>query len=133
MALEPARRLRSGQAQGRRRAGSAPPPGTNGRDRLSARNGRRQARRRQAMANSDLSGNDAPDIVLEIDPATVCFLIAKARALDAKAAAGAEEVAGTAEDDLEEALEKYAATPAAPALREVTNAPNANETKPLVA
>src|SRR3546814_20060588 len=85
------------------------------------------------MANSDLSGNDAPDIALEIDPATVCFLIAKARALDAKAAAGAEEITETAEDDLEEALEKYGADPAAAAMREVIADLNEYEQIELVA
>lgn len=85
------------------------------------------------MAASDLSGSDDPEIALEIDPATVCFLIAKARALDAKAAAGSDEVAETAEDDLEEALEKYSADPAAAEMREVIDELNEDEQVELVA
>lgn len=85
------------------------------------------------MAKSNPSESDGPGIALEIDPATVCFLIAKARAFDAKVAADRDEVAQPAEDDMHEALEDYGDDPLAAEIREVIDDLNEDEQIELVA
>ena len=77
---------------------------------------------------------DTPEIALEIDPSTVAFLIAKARAFDAKVApADRDEVSQPGEDEDHDALEDYGDDPVAEEIRAVINDLNVDEQVELVA
>ncbi len=77
---------------------------------------------------------DTPEIALEIDPSTVAFLIAKARAFDAKVApADRDEVSQPGEDEDHDALEDYGDDPVADEIREVIDDLNVDEQIELVA
>ena len=75
-----------------------------------------------------------PEISLEIEPTTVAFLIAKARAFDAKVApADRDEIAQPGEDEDHDALEDYGDDPVAQEIREVVDDLNVDEQVELVA
>lgn len=77
---------------------------------------------------------DTPEIALEIDPSTVAFLIAKARAFDAKVApADRDEVSQPGEDEDHDALEDYGDDPVADEIREVIDDLNVDAQVELVA
>ena len=77
---------------------------------------------------------DTPEIALEIDPSTVAFLIAKARAFDAKVApADRDEVSQPGEDEDHDALEDYGDDPVAEEILAVINDLNVDEQIELVA
>lgn len=74
------------------------------------------------------------EIELEIDPATVCFLIAKARAFDAKVgAADRDDVALEGEDEMHDVLEDYGDDPVVEEIRSTINDLNVDEQAELVA
>ncbi|GAB4355993.1 MAG: DUF3775 domain-containing protein [Kiloniellaceae bacterium] len=86
------------------------------------------------MAARHEADPDTPEITLEIDPSTVAFLIAKARAFDAKVApADRDEVSQPGEDEDHDALEDYGDDPVADEIREVINDLNVDEQVELVA
>ncbi|WP_340115837.1 DUF3775 domain-containing protein [Pelagibius sp. 7325] len=77
---------------------------------------------------------DTPEIALEIDPGTVAFLIAKARAFDAKVApADRDEISQPGEDEDHDALEDYGDDPVAEEIAAVINELNVDEQVELVA
>lgn len=74
------------------------------------------------------------EIELEIDPATVCFLIAKARAFDAKVgAADRDDVSLEGEDEMHDVLEDYGDDPVVEEIRSTINDLNVDEQAELVA
>jgi hypothetical protein len=74
------------------------------------------------------------EIDLEIDPATVCFLIAKARAFDAKVgAADRDDVAQQGEDEMHDVLEDYGDDPVVEEIRSTIHDLNVDEQVELVA
>lgn len=86
------------------------------------------------MAARQEGDPDTPEIALEIDPSTVAFLIAKARAFDAKVApADRDEVSQPGEDEDHDALEDYGDDPVAEEIRAVINDLNVDEQVELVA
>jgi len=86
------------------------------------------------MADPRKADAEAPEINLEIEPTTVCFLIAKARAFDAKVApADRDTVSQPGEDEDHDALEDYGDDPVATEIREVINDLNDDEQAELVA
>ena len=86
------------------------------------------------MADPRKAGAEAPEINLEIEPATVCFLIAKARAFDAKVApAERDEISQPGEDDMHDALEDFGDDPVGAEIREVIDDLNDDEQAELVA
>ena len=75
-----------------------------------------------------------PEKPLEIDPATVCFLIVKARAFDAKEAApDRDDISQPGEDEDHDVLEDYGDDPVAQEIREVIQDLNEDEQVELVA
>jgi len=71
---------------------------------------------------------------LEIDPATVCFLIAKARAFDAKVgAADRDDVSQQGEDEMHDVLEDYGDDPVVEEIRSTIHDLNVDEQVELVA
>lgn len=71
---------------------------------------------------------------LEVEPATVAFLIAKARAFDAKVApADQDTVSQPGEDEDHDALEDYGDDPVAHEIKEVIDDLNVDEQVELVA
>lgn len=86
------------------------------------------------MAQPDRTGDEAPETRLEIDPTVVCFLIAKARAFDAKVAApDSDDVAQPGEDEDHDILEDYGDDPVATEIREAIEDLNEDEQVELVA
>jgi hypothetical protein len=86
------------------------------------------------MAKRIRVDNDDPEINLEIEPTTVCFLIAKARAFDAKVgAADSDEVSQPGEDEMHDVLEDYGDDPVAEEIRSTINDLNQDEQIELVA
>ena len=86
------------------------------------------------MAARHEADPDEPAVALEIEPNTVCFLIAKARAFDAKVApADRDEVSQPGEDEDHDALEDYGDDPVADEIREVIEDLNEDEQVELVA
>jgi hypothetical protein len=86
------------------------------------------------MAERIEAESDAPEINLEIEPATVCFLIAKARAFDAKVgAADSDVIAQPGEDEDHDALQDYGDDPVALEIREAIDDLNEDEQTELVA
>jgi hypothetical protein len=86
------------------------------------------------MAERIEAESDAPEINLEIEPATVCFLIAKARAFDAKVgAADHDDVSQPGEDEMHDVLEDYGDDPVAEEIRGTINDLNQDEQVELVA
>jgi len=86
------------------------------------------------MAERNRAESDAPDITLEVEPATVCFLIAKARAFDAKVgAAEPDDVAQPGEDEMHDVLEDYGDDPVAEEIRSTISDLNEDEQVELVA
>ncbi|HMA16635.1 MAG: DUF3775 domain-containing protein [Bacteroidota bacterium] len=74
------------------------------------------------------------EIDLEIDPATVCFLIAKARAFDAKVgAADRDDVSQQGEDEMHDVLEDYGDDPVVEEIRSTIHDLNVDEQVELVA
>ncbi|MPZ10005.1 MAG: DUF3775 domain-containing protein [Kiloniellaceae bacterium] len=86
------------------------------------------------MAEHEELESEAPEFTLEIDPAAVCFLIAKARAFDAKvASADRDEVSQPGEDDMHDVLEDYGDDPVAEEIRGAIEDLNEDEQVELVA
>ena len=77
---------------------------------------------------------EAPDIELEVDPSVVCFIIAKARAFDAKVgSADRDEVAQPGEDEDHGILEDFGDDPVAAEIREAIEDLNEDQQIELVA
>ncbi|MEQ8355456.1 MAG: DUF3775 domain-containing protein [Kiloniellaceae bacterium] len=75
-----------------------------------------------------------PLVALEVDPATVCFLIVRARAFDAKvASADRDTVSQPGEDEDHDPLLDYGDDPVAAEVREVIEDLNEDEQAELVA
>lgn len=76
----------------------------------------------------------AREIDLEVDPVTVCFLIARARAFDVKVpAADRDTVSQPDEDEMHDVLEDYGDDPVAEEIREAIDDLNEDEQVELVA
>lgn len=74
------------------------------------------------------------EVDLEVDPVTVCFLIARGRAFDAKVpAADQDTVAQPDEDEMHDVLEDYGDDPVADEIREAVDDLNEDEQAELVA
>lgn len=74
------------------------------------------------------------EINLEIDPVTVCFLITRARAFDAKVPRVERDTAAQpAEDEMHDALEDFEDDPVADEIREAIDDLNEDEQAELVA
>jgi Protein of unknown function (DUF3775) len=85
------------------------------------------------MAEMEPEG-DAREITLEVDPATVCFLIAKARQFDAKVPPAERDTSAQAdEDEMHDVLEDYGDDPVADEIREAINDLAEDEQAELVA
>lgn len=79
-------------------------------------------------------GAEAPDIELEVDPSVVCFLIAKARAFDAKVgSADRDDVALPGEDEDHGILEDFGDDPVAEEIRQIIEDLNDDQQVELVA
>jgi hypothetical protein len=86
------------------------------------------------MADADRDDPDDFEVELEIDPATVSFLIAKARAFDAKVpAAERDTISQPGEDEDHDALEDYGDDPLAAEIRGVIEDLNEDAQAELVA
>lgn len=86
------------------------------------------------MAKGKTVDTETTEVPLEIDPATVAFLIAKARAFDAKVApADRDTVAQPGEDEDHDALEDYGDDPVGIEIKEVIDDLNVDEQVELVA
>lgn len=86
------------------------------------------------MADIDRAEEDGQEVPLEIDPATVCFLILRARAFDAKvASADRDTVSQPGEDDDHDALVDFGDDPVAAELREAIEELNEDAQAELVA
>lgn len=86
------------------------------------------------MAQQDKADDEARNVSLEVDPTVVCFLIAKARAFDAKVgAADSDDIAQPGEDEDHGALEDYGDDPVALEIREAIEDLNEDEQVELVA
>lgn len=86
------------------------------------------------MAERNRAESNAPEITLEVEPATVCFLIAKARSFDAKVgAAEPDDVSQPGEDEMHNVLEDYGDDPVAEEIRGTINDLNEDEQVELVA
>jgi len=85
-----------------------------------------------ARTGEMVSQQDA--IELDIDPGTVCFLIAKGRAFDAKVApAERDEISQPGEDDMHDVLEDHGDDPVADEIRHVIDDLNDEQQAELVA
>jgi hypothetical protein len=86
------------------------------------------------MAERKRADDETPDVRLEVDPTVVCFLIAKARAFDAKVgAAASDDIAQPGEDEDHDALEDYGDDPVAMEITEAIDDLNDDEQAELVA
>ena len=86
------------------------------------------------MAGTKTVDAEAEAVPLEVEPATVAFLIAKARAFDAKVApADRDTVSLPGEDDDHDALEDYGDDPVAMEIKEVIEDLNDDAQAELVA
>ncbi|WP_299623894.1 DUF3775 domain-containing protein [Pelagibius sp.] len=86
------------------------------------------------MAKAGVSASQPEAVELEIDPGTVCFLIAKARAFDAKVApAERDEVSQPGEDDMHDVLEDHGDDPVTQEIRHVIEDLNEEQQAELVA
>ncbi len=86
------------------------------------------------MAGTKTVDAEAETVPLEVDPATVAFLIAKARAYDAKVApADRDTVSLPGEDEDHDALEDYGDDPVAMEIKEVIEDLNDDAQAELVA
>lgn len=86
------------------------------------------------MAEANVTEAEEPAVGLEVDPATVCFLIAKARAFDAKVApAEKDDVSQPGEDEDHDALEDFGDDPVGAEIREAIEDLNEDEQAELVA
>lgn len=86
------------------------------------------------MAQRDRAESEAPEVNLEIEPATVAFLIVKARAFDAKeGAADRDDIAQPGEDEDHDVLEDYGDDPVAAEIAEAIDDLNEDEQAELVA
>lgn len=86
------------------------------------------------MAQRDRANDETPDVSLEVDPTVVCFLIAKARAFDAKVGApDRDDVAQPGEDEDHDILEDYGDDPVATEITEAIDDLNDDEQAELVA
>ncbi|NIA71181.1 DUF3775 domain-containing protein [Pelagibius litoralis] len=76
-----------------------------------------------------------PEVIeLDLNPGTVCFLIAKARAFDVKVAAPEQDtVSQPGEDDMHDVLEDYGDDPVAEEIRQVIEDLNEEQQAELVA
>lgn len=86
------------------------------------------------MAERKMADDEMPDVTLEVDPTVVCFLIAKARAFDAKVGApDSDDVAQPGEDEDHDILADYGDDPVAMEIREAIEDLNEDEQVELVA
>ncbi|MGF1630576.1 MAG: DUF3775 domain-containing protein [Kiloniellaceae bacterium] len=86
------------------------------------------------MAEQNQPESEAAEIDLEIDPTTICFLIAKARAFDAKVgAADRDDISQPGEDEMHDVLEDYGDDPVAEEIRGTIEDLNEDEQVELVA
>ncbi len=86
------------------------------------------------MANPRPSATQVEPVELDIDPNTVCFLIARARAFDAKVApAERDNISQPGEDDMHDVLEDHGDDPVATELRHVIDDLNEDQKAELVA
>jgi len=86
------------------------------------------------MTVTGRSESEAPEVELEVDPGVICFLIAKARAFDAKVgAADRDEVAQPGEDEDHDVLEDFGDDPVAEEIRQVIEDLNDDQQMELVA
>jgi hypothetical protein len=86
------------------------------------------------MAERKTADDETPGVRLEVDPTVVCFLIAKARAFDAKVgAADSDVIAQPGEDEDHDALQDYGDDPVALEIREAIDDLNEDEQTELVA
>jgi len=86
------------------------------------------------MAERKRADDETPDVRLEVDPTVVCFLIAKARAFDAKVgAADSDVIAQPGEDEDHDALQDFGDDPVALEIRGAIDDLNEDEQTELVA
>jgi len=86
------------------------------------------------MAKAQRSALQPEPIELDIDPSTVCFLIARGRAFDAKVApAERDEISQPGEDDMHDVLEDHGDDPVATEIRHVIDDLNVEQKAELVA
>lgn len=86
------------------------------------------------MAEADRTGPEDREINLEVDPITVCFLISRGRAFDAKVPPTERDSSTEpADDELEDVLKDYAGDPLADEIRSVIEDLNEDEQAELVA
>ena len=86
------------------------------------------------MAETKTVDTETREVPLEIEPATVCFLIIRARAFDAKVApADRDTVSQPGEDEDHNALEDYGDDPVAAEIREAIEDLNEDAQAELVA
>ena len=86
------------------------------------------------MAKAQKSMTQVDPIELDVDPNTVCFLIARARAFDAKVApAERDEISQPGEDDMHDVLEDHGDDPVATEIRHVIDDLNEDQKAELVA
>jgi len=86
------------------------------------------------MAEAKTAQSDGPEISLDVDPGTVCFLIIRARAFDAKVGAAEQDtVSQPGEDEMHDALEDYGDDPVGSEIREAIDGMNEDEQAELVA
>ena len=86
------------------------------------------------MAGTKTVDAETREVPLEIEPATVCFLIIRARAFDAKVApADRDTVSQPGEDEDHDALEDYGDDPVAAEIREAIEDLNEDAQAELVA
>jgi hypothetical protein len=132
MAREPAPGLVTGQVCGRLRAGPMTGAGTIGYGFLVFPE--QQSVRRSIMTVTGREEAEPPEVELEVDPSVVCFIIAKARAFDAKVgSADRDEVAQPGEDEDHDILEDFGDDPVAAEIREAIEDLNEDQQIELVA
>ena len=86
------------------------------------------------MAGTKTVDAETREVPLEIEPATICFLIIRARAFDAKVApADRDTVSQPGEDEDHDALEDYGDDPVAAEIREAIEDLNEDAQAELVA
>lgn len=86
------------------------------------------------MSEAQRAAMDVDAVELDIDPGTVCFLIAKARAFDVKVAPSErDDVSQPGEDDMHDVLVDYGDDPVAQEIRQVIEDLNEEQQAELVA
>ena len=86
------------------------------------------------MADLKRSPTQAEPVELDVDPGTVCFLIAKGRAFDAKVApAERDDIFQPGEDDMHDVLEDHGDDPVSTEIRHVIDDLNEEQQAELVA